>query len=112
MQLVLLMVSRQFPTSRCITSNERPLAMELMAEGKAVSLPVILTAGNCEADDFSKLENLPDKGRLVSSYRPHEQAWSLVEARIMKAMEKFRVGRMGTDMLLDYARKFRGAGAD
>ena len=106
-ELVLFMVSRQFLASGYITTEERPLAMQLMNEGKTVVVPVLLSACTWETENFARLENLPDKGKYVTDYRPHEQAWTMVEKGIMKAVEKFRSDRKIRDMPLEYARSLR-----
>ena len=109
-QLILFMVSRQFLASPYITTEERPLAMGLRELGKAVILPILLFACNWQQEDFAKLENLPDKGRLVAEIRPHEKAWTMVETGVTKAVEKFRATRKVPDMAVEYARSMRTAG--
>jgi internalin A len=89
-QIILFMVSQAFLASDYITHKERPLAMELVDEKKAVVVPVILSACSHDAEDFARFENLPRKGKPVSSYSPRSAAWALVEAGIKKAVEKMR----------------------
>jgi hypothetical protein len=109
-ELVLFMVSRQFLASPYITTKERPLAMQLRSEGKAVVLPILLSACHWQPEDFAKLENLPNKGRFVADIHPHEKAWTMVETGITKAVEKFRANRKFPDMAIEYARSLRTTG--
>lgn len=89
-QIILFMVSTDFLASDYITQQERPLAMKLMEEEKAVVLPVILSTCSHSEEDFAKLENLPRKGKPISSINPRNDAWALVEEGIKKAVEKAR----------------------
>src|SRR5258706_15272796 len=89
-QVILFMVSQEFLASDYITQQERPLAMKLMKDKKAVVAPVILLPCSYTEEDFAKLENLPRKGEPVSSFTPRASAWALVENGIKKAVEKVR----------------------
>ena len=104
-QVILFMVSRDFLASPYITDEERPLAMALMKETKAVVVPVLLSACSWQAEDFAKLENLPHKGSLMTSYRPRENGWTLVEEGLKKAVEQGRrlseVGRSNVARVAD-----------
>jgi internalin A len=91
--VVLFMVSTPFLASEYITNEERPLAMQLAKEKKAVVVPVLLSVCTWEEEDFAKLENLPFKGKVVSSYNPRGKAWTLVEKGLMKAVKKARSWR-------------------
>src|SRR6185503_4648385 len=57
-QIILFMVSRDFLASRYITEHERPVAMRLMEEKKAVVVPVLLSACLWKDEDFADLEKL------------------------------------------------------
>ena len=89
-KVILFMVSTDFLASDYITQHERPLAMSLMREKKAVVVPVILSTCSHSEEDFAKLENLPRKGKPVSSFNPRVEAWALVEDGIKKAVEQAR----------------------
>lgn len=89
-QIILFMVSRDFLASDYISKHERPLTMNLMNENKAVVVPVILSSCTWEDEDFAKLENLPRKGQPVSSFNPRDEAWTLVEQGLKKAVERSR----------------------
>jgi internalin A len=89
-QVILFMVSRDFLASDYITQQERPLAMKLMEEKQAVVVPVILSPCSWQEEDFAKLENLPHKGRPISSFNPRDEAWTLVETGLKKAVEQAR----------------------
>lgn len=89
-QIILFMVSREFLASEYITQEERPLAMKLMKDKRAVVVPVLLEDCSWRDEDFAGLENLPQKGKLVSSFNPHSKAWALVEEGIKKAVEQSR----------------------
>jgi internalin A len=89
-QIILFMVSRDFLASRYITEHERPVAMRLMNEKKAIVVPVLLSKCSWQDEDFSKLEKLPRKDELISSINPREEAWALVEEGLKKVVEKFR----------------------
>jgi internalin A len=89
-QVILFMVSRDFLASEYITKQERPMAMRLVIEKKAVVVPVILSRCSYSEEDFAKLENLPRKGEPVSSFNPREEAWALVEEGIKKAVAQSR----------------------
>jgi hypothetical protein len=41
-------------------------------------------------EDFARLENLPRKGKPVSSFNPRDEAWALVEDGLKKAVEQAR----------------------
>ena len=104
-QVILFMVSREFLASDYITQEERPLAMALMKETKAVVVPVLLSACLWRDEDFAKLENLPHKGKLISSFSPRDDAWALVEEGLKKAVEQARrlseVGRPNVARVAD-----------
>lgn len=89
-QIILFMVSRDFLASEYITEHERPLAMDLMKEKKAVVVPVLLSKCSWDDEDFAKLENLPRKDDLISSITPREDAWFLVEEGLKKVVDKIR----------------------
>jgi internalin A len=89
-RVILFMVSRAFLASDYITEKERPLAMQLAREQKTVVVPVLLSPCDWEDEDFAKLENLPRKGELVSSFNPRDEAWALVERGIKKATKQAR----------------------
>ena len=88
--VILFMVSRSFLASQYITEQERPLAMEMAEQGKAVIVPVLLSKCLWRDEDFAKFENLPHKDKLLTSYNPRSNAWVLVEAGLKKAVEKVR----------------------
>jgi internalin A len=92
-RVVLLMVSRHSLASKYITEDERPLAMRLMAEKKAVVVPVLLSPCSWQEEDFARLEVLPRKGDPVSAINPREKAWALVEEGLKKVVEKARALR-------------------
>jgi internalin A len=89
-QVILFMVSRDFLASDYITRHERPLAMKLMEAKQAVVVPVILSPCTWQDEDFAKLESLPLKGKPVSSFNPRDEAWTLVETGLKKAVEQTR----------------------
>jgi internalin A len=89
-QIILFMVSRDFLASRYITEHERPVAMRLMNEKKAVVVPVLLSRCSWQDEDFAKLEKLPRKDEFISSINPREDAWTLVEEGLKKIVEKVR----------------------
>ena len=88
--VIVFIVSREFLASKYITEQERPLAMRLAEEKKAVVLPVLLRDCIWEDADFAKFEVLPYKGKVMSSYRSKATAWTLVEKGVMKAVEEMR----------------------
>jgi len=89
-EIILFMVSQQFLASDYITQEERPLAMKLMEEKRAAVIPVLLSACSWREEDFARLEKLPRKDDMVSSFTPRENAWALVEEGIRKAVEQRR----------------------
>jgi hypothetical protein len=89
-RVILFMVSRDFLASEYITEQERPLAMRLREEKKAVVVPVILSPCGWREEDFARLEKLPRKDEPVSSFSPRDNAWFLVEEGIKKAVEQVR----------------------
>jgi internalin A len=89
-QIILFMVSRQFLASDYITTYERPLAMELVKQKKAVVVPVLLADCLWKDEDFSRLEKLPRKDEPISSFSPRDAAWTLVENGLVKVVEKKR----------------------
>jgi len=89
-QIILFMVTRDFLASRYITEHERPVAMRLMNEEKAVVVPVLLSTCSWQDEDFAKFEKLPRKDELISSINPREDAWALVEEGLIKVVEKLR----------------------
>lgn len=66
------------------------ISMQLMAQKKAVVVPILLSCCSWREEDFAKLEKLPKKDAPVSSFRPRENAWVLVEEGIKKAVESMR----------------------
>jgi internalin A len=88
--IILFMVSRDFLASRYITEHERPLAMQLMNQKKAVVVPVLLSKCSWHEEDFAKFEKLPRKDELISSINPREDAWALVEEGLKRLVEKMR----------------------
>jgi internalin A len=89
-QIVLFMVSRDFLASKYITEHERPLAMTLMKERKAVVVPVLLSQCLWREEDFAKLEKLPHKDCPISSFSPRDNAWARVEEGLKKVVEQVR----------------------
>jgi internalin A len=89
-QIILFMVSRDFLASPYITEHERPLAMKLRDEKKAVVVPILLSKCSWEDEDFGKLEKLPGKDELISSINPREDAWALVEDGLKRVVESVR----------------------
>jgi internalin A len=89
-QIILFMVTRDFLASRYVTEHERPVAMRLMNEKKAIVVPVLLSTCSWQDEDFAKLEKLPRKDELISSINPREDAWSLVEEGLKRVVEKVR----------------------
>lgn len=89
-QIILFMVSRDFLASDYIKQQERRLAMELRENKQAVIVPVILSPCTWEDEDFAALENLPYKGKPVSSFSPRDEAWTLIETGLKKAVEQAR----------------------
>lgn len=89
-QIILFMVSTDFLASEYITEHERPLAMRLMLEKKAVVVPVLLSDCSWREEDFAKLEKLPQKDELITSFIPRSKAWALVEAGLKRAVEQKR----------------------
>lgn len=89
-RIILYMVSRDFLASMYINNYERPLAMRLAREGKAVVVPIMLSPCNWETEDFARLENLPRKGKTISSFKPREEAWRLVERGIQDTVTRER----------------------
>lgn len=86
-QIILFMVSTDFLASKYITEQERPLAMTLMNEKKAVVIPILLSACSWREEDFAKLEKLPRKDDPVSSFNPRTNAWFLVEEGLKKVSD-------------------------
>ncbi len=86
--IILFMVSRDFLASKYITEQERPLAMALMSEGKAVVVPVLLSPCSWRDEDFARLEKLPRKDDPISSFSPRDSAWFLVEEGLKKVVEQ------------------------
>ena len=89
-QVILFMVSTDFLASKYISDDERPLAMRRRTEGKAVVIPVLLSACTWEQEDFATIENLPSKGRLLTSYTPRANGWKRVEEGIRAAVVSAR----------------------
>lgn len=93
-RIILFMVSTPFLASDYITDKERPLAKQLMDEKKAAVLPVLLSDCTWEEEaDIARLENLPRKGELVSSFikrNKRDEAWRLVEEGIKRAVGQMR----------------------
>jgi internalin A len=89
-RIILFMVSTRFLASDYITDKERPLAMQMVRDKRAVVLPVLLSKCSWDQEDFAALENLPRKGELVSAFTPRDEAWALVEEGIKKAVAQMR----------------------
>ena len=89
-QIILFMVSRDFLATDYITDHERPLAMDLMKQGKAVVVPVLLSDSLWKGEDFAALEKLPRKDEPVSSFTPRDAAWTLVENGLVRVVEERR----------------------
>ena len=89
-QIILFMVSRQFLASEYITEHERPLAMELVKQKKAVVVPVLLSDCLWKGEDFAGFEKLPRKDEPISSFSPRDAAWTLVEHGLVRVVEQQR----------------------
>ena len=89
-QIILFMVSRRFLASDYITEHERPLAMGLMKQKKAVVVPVLLSDCSWQDEDFAALEKLPRKDEPVSSFNPCDVAWTLVEKGLVRVVDQQR----------------------
>ena len=88
--VILFMVSREFLASDYVTNKERPLAMKLEEDQKAIVVPILLSACTWEEEDFSRLMNLPRKDKAVFSFARRDEAWKLVEEGLKKAVEQAR----------------------
>lgn len=86
-QIILFMVSRAFLASEYITRKERPLAMRLMDEKKAVVVPIILWHCSWNVEDFAKCQKLPAHVESISDVRPRENGWAQVEEGLVKVVE-------------------------
>ena len=86
-RIILFMVSREFLASNYITDQERPLAMELMGQKKAVVIPVLLSKCMWNDEDFAALEQLPSKGDPLTSFNPRVNGWALVEEGLIKVIQ-------------------------
>lgn len=87
-RIILYMVSREFLASDYITAHERPLAMELVKQKKAVVVPILLSECLWKGEDFDSLELLPRKGDPVSSFPRRDTAWNLVEKGLIRVVEQ------------------------
>ncbi len=87
-RIILFLVSRDFLASHYISEKERPLAMRMCKERRAAVVPILLSPCSWQKEDFSVFENLPSKGKYVSSLTPREKAWALIEDGITKAANK------------------------
>ncbi|HEY6231409.1 MAG TPA: COR domain-containing protein [Pyrinomonadaceae bacterium] len=67
-QIILFMVSTDFLASKYITEQERPLAFALMKEKKALVIPILLSPCSWREEDFARLEKLPRKDDVISSF--------------------------------------------
>src|SRR5262245_4574708 len=76
-RIILYMVSREFLASDYITTHERPLAIDLVKQKKAVVVPILLSECLWKGEDFDSLEQLPRKGDPVSSFPRRDTAWNL-----------------------------------
>ena len=89
-RIILFMVSREFLASDYITEHERPLAMSLMKQKKAVVVPILLSECLWQGEDFASLEKLPRKDDPVSGINRRDAAWTLVEKGLVKVVDKQR----------------------
>jgi hypothetical protein len=96
-QIILFMVSRAFLASEYITTKERPLAMRLMRQKKAVVVPIILSHCSWQEEDFAGLQKLPPKVESISD-APRENTWALVEEGLVKVVQNL------PDHLADFGR--------
>lgn len=96
-RIILFMVSREFLASDYVTEHERPLAISLMKQNKAVVVPILLSDCLWQDEDFASLEKLPRKDDPVSIFNRRDAAWTLVEKGLVKVVEKQRKlwGRIG-----------------
>ena len=86
-QVILFMVSRDFLASKYITEQERPLAMSLMSQNKAVVVPILLSPCSWSEEDFAKLEKLPRRDDPITAFSPRDKAWLLIERGLKKVVE-------------------------
>jgi internalin A len=110
-QVILFMVSRDFLASKYITEEERPLAMRLMKQKKAVVVPVLLSPCSWWEENFAKLEKLPYQNDPVSSFNPRENAWALVEEGLKNVVKKAQMLSENPGFRLERITEQRSVGA-
>ncbi len=69
-QIILFMVTRDFLASRYITDHERPVAMRLMDEKKAVVVPVLLSTCSWQDEDFRQVGKAAEKRSVNLLHHP------------------------------------------
>lgn len=88
-QVVLLLVSPDFKASRYIRDHELAPALERQSRGECIVVSVILRDTPLwERSDFARLQALPTGGKPVTSWRPHDKAWTDVVTKLVAMAEK------------------------
>lgn len=85
--IILLLVSASFLASDYCWDVEMKRALERHERGEAIVIPIVLRDCDWHVAPFAKLQTLPESGRAVSRWRPHDRAWSNVVAGIRKRIE-------------------------
>jgi len=75
-QIVLLLISRNFISSRYCFGIEMKRALDLHDKGSAHVIPVILRACDWRNAPFGKLQALPKDGKPVTLRRPRDVAFT------------------------------------
>lgn len=86
--IILLLVSPNFLSSRYCIEEELKIAMERYANGECIIVPVILS--ECLIDDdlcFSRLLRVPDDGKPIQKFRPQNNGYINALANIKNLID-------------------------
>jgi tetratricopeptide (TPR) repeat protein len=91
--IILLLISADFVSSRYCKDMEVRTALERHAAGAARVIPILLRAVDWAEAPFSKLQALPKNGKPITSWADRDEAFVEVAQGIREVAENLRVRR-------------------
>ncbi|MEM9908093.1 MAG: toll/interleukin-1 receptor domain-containing protein, partial [Cyanobacteria bacterium P01_D01_bin.44] len=88
--IILLLVSADFISSRYCYEIELPHALQRHQSGDATVIPIIIRPVDWQASQLSALGVLPTDGKAVTQWRDRDAAWLDVETGIKRAVEAIK----------------------
>ena len=91
--IVLLLVSIDFINSSYCYDNEMETALDRVASGTAVMIPVIARSCMWKSTNFAHLQALPTDGKAIATWADRDEALSVVAEGVRQVAERLMASR-------------------